>query len=244
MFTFRKRDITQKIIEINYFDFYENYLNVLEDNTLYEKLLLKNSLNFITNDVSYKTKGIVDYIAENIEGVDLVSGHHQFCPFCSNMSKDPMTFEHLLPKAKFPAYVIYPLNLIPCCSFCNVPNKDLYTNFHPYFENPQKALEYSYIEDNCIGTININFIENKFGNFIKEYDRLNTAVFNEIDYITTEINDSLTEYSEQIAGNLGTKKRNILKYTKESWQLEFLDFLIDLDFKKRKIVKIVTRICN
>lgn len=44
------------------------------------------------------------------------------CPYCGiGLSTD--TMEHYLPQTEFPEFVVFALNLVPCCSGCNKPRK-------------------------------------------------------------------------------------------------------------------------
>jgi hypothetical protein len=61
------------------------------------------------------------------------------CPLCTIGSV--MTLDHVLPKFKYPALAVAPLNLVPACRDCNFAKKtqiptrpeDIY--LHPYFDN-------------------------------------------------------------------------------------------------------------
>lgn len=65
------------------------------------------------------------------------------CPMCG--FGDPTTGDHVLPKAEFPEYSVYPPNLVPICSRCNTikgkrwrgPNGRLFLN--PYFDTVPTA---------------------------------------------------------------------------------------------------------
>lgn len=61
------------------------------------------------------------------------------CPICAQ--RDVSTLDHYLPKTEFPALVLSPLNLIPCCSDCNKLKKNIVfkdmseATIHPYFDD-------------------------------------------------------------------------------------------------------------
>lgn len=61
------------------------------------------------------------------------------CPLC--MQRSVTTLDHHLPKARFPALAVAPLNLIPACSDCNkaklaaVPTRAEEVGLHPYYDN-------------------------------------------------------------------------------------------------------------
>ncbi|MCQ6565082.1 HNH endonuclease [Bacillus mycoides] len=72
------------------------------------------------------------------------SALHQMCPLCGYRPVDSL--DHYLPKEKFPALSISPINLIPACMGCN---KNKFTDkpseaedefIHPYFDDIEKDL--------------------------------------------------------------------------------------------------------
>lgn len=64
---------------------------------------------------------------------------HGRCPLC--MQRSVTTLDHHLPKARFPALAVAPLNLIPACSDCNkaklaaVPTRAEEVGLHPYYDD-------------------------------------------------------------------------------------------------------------
>lgn len=69
------------------------------------------------------------------------SAERGICPLCCQ--RMVATLDHYLPKARFPALAVAPLNLIPACGECNFiksqkldkANRDqLGSTFHPYFD--------------------------------------------------------------------------------------------------------------
>jgi len=61
------------------------------------------------------------------------------CPLCTQRSVT--TLDHHLPKARFPALAVAPLNLVPACSDCNkaklvaVPTSADEVGLHPYYDD-------------------------------------------------------------------------------------------------------------
>lgn len=61
------------------------------------------------------------------------------CPFCGGIGR-PKTLDHYLPKAKYPQFSVFPLNLIPACRDCNTDKSNrlaLNANeqvLHPYLD--------------------------------------------------------------------------------------------------------------
>ncbi len=61
------------------------------------------------------------------------------CPLCTQRLAS--TLDHYMPKTKFPALVVAPLNLVPACSDCNkaklaaVPTSAELVTLHPYYDD-------------------------------------------------------------------------------------------------------------
>jgi hypothetical protein len=61
------------------------------------------------------------------------------CPICMNRSAT--TLDHYLPKSRFPALAVTPLNLVPACSDCNkaklaaFPTAAEEVGLHPYYDD-------------------------------------------------------------------------------------------------------------
>jgi 5-methylcytosine-specific restriction endonuclease McrA len=64
---------------------------------------------------------------------------HGVCPLCG--VRQVSTLDHYLPRSKFAALSVAPLNLVPACFECNrskqdsKPSTELDKTFHPYFED-------------------------------------------------------------------------------------------------------------
>ncbi len=69
----------------------------------------------------------------------LASAPHDRCPLCGQ--RVVSTLDHHLPKTRFPALAVTPVNLIPACADCNklkldaVPQAAEEVMLHPYFDN-------------------------------------------------------------------------------------------------------------
>nr|WP_326188467.1 hypothetical protein [Exiguobacterium indicum] len=63
-------------------------------------------------------------VTEIIENQSLE--HREHCPYCG-LDK-PRTIDHYLPKDIFPEFSIFPLNLIPCCNYCNQKKGEVWLN--------------------------------------------------------------------------------------------------------------------
>ena len=64
---------------------------------------------------------------------------HDECPYCGGVG-ELGTLDHYLPKSRFPAYSVLPLNLIPACGVCNTgmgsnfPTDPNLQPLHPYLD--------------------------------------------------------------------------------------------------------------
>lgn len=69
---------------------------------------------------------------------------HDRCPLCNQRVVG--TLDHHLPKAKYPLFVVTPINLIPSCRACNteklqaMPTNSGEETLHPYFDNVENEL--------------------------------------------------------------------------------------------------------
>ncbi len=92
----------------------------------------------------------------------LLSIANEDCPFCGGIGR-PKNLDHYLPKAHFPQYSIYQLNLVPICRDCNFDGKgeryayskgeqviQPYKDHDRYFN--QKWIEATYIPGHSIET--------------------------------------------------------------------------------------------
>ncbi|WP_108819737.1 HNH endonuclease [Pseudovibrio sp. Alg231-02] len=70
---------------------------------------------------------------------------HGECPYCGGIGEmgedgEAGTVDHYLPKSRFPAYSILPLNLVPACAVCNkgmgsgFPTDEKLQPLHPYLD--------------------------------------------------------------------------------------------------------------
>ncbi len=61
------------------------------------------------------------------------------CPFCGIGTVN--TLDHFLPKDHFPVYSVTPVNLVPCCKWCQGEKHEYFATsegeqlLHPYFDN-------------------------------------------------------------------------------------------------------------
>jgi hypothetical protein len=69
----------------------------------------------------------------------LSAPRHGICPLCG--VRTVSTLDHYLPKARYPAYAVNPLNLVAACQDCNkaklnkIPATSSEETLHPYFDN-------------------------------------------------------------------------------------------------------------
>ena len=99
-----------------------------------------------------KTRAIYDEILTSAKGE---------CPFCGGLG-DPSNLDHFLPKAEFPQFSIYPLNLVPSCRDCNMGAKKVgyaksaeEQTIHPYLDK-KIFFEEQWITADYIGVLDLN----------------------------------------------------------------------------------------
>ncbi|PKN40500.1 MAG: endonuclease [Deltaproteobacteria bacterium HGW-Deltaproteobacteria-18] len=63
------------------------------------------------------------------------------CPFCGGIGR-PKNLDHYLPKAHFPQFSIFPLNLIPSCRDCNMDGKG-----HTFATCEEEHILHPYLDD-------------------------------------------------------------------------------------------------
>ncbi|MFS8050878.1 HNH endonuclease [Rhizobium sp. BR 314] len=74
----------------------------------------------------------------------LAAAEHGRCPLCGHRAAS--TLDHILSKARYPAFAVTPVNLVPACSDCNKTKGDTpFTEeedqyLHPYFDNVEADL--------------------------------------------------------------------------------------------------------
>ncbi|MCH9660025.1 MAG: HNH endonuclease [Bacteroidetes bacterium] len=71
----------------------------------------------------------------------LILAANEKCPFCGGIGR-PKNLDHFLPKAHYPQFSVFPLNLVPACRDCNMDGKgNIYATsaeeqvLHPYLDN-------------------------------------------------------------------------------------------------------------
>lgn len=70
---------------------------------------------------------------------DMIRSSTFSCPLCAHQKV--ATLDHYLPKSRFPAFAVNPLNLVPCCRDCNTHKSTSFAKtegaqtFHPYFDD-------------------------------------------------------------------------------------------------------------
>lgn len=77
----------------------------------------------------------------NLEWIDLINYNGlESCPFCGG--DGARTIEHYLPKACYPEFSVFSLNLMPSCGSCNTKRNNINEYgaptalLHPYFDKP------------------------------------------------------------------------------------------------------------
>lgn len=77
--------------------------------------------------------------ARSIYDVILIAANDK-CPFCGGIGR-PKTLDHFLPKANYPQFSVFPLNLVPACRDCNTGKSNALASnanqqvLHPYLDD-------------------------------------------------------------------------------------------------------------
>tara|TARA_Y100001960_G_scaffold321122_1_gene395216 strand:- start:27 stop:884 length:858 start_codon:yes stop_codon:yes gene_type:complete len=108
----------------------------------------------------------LQFVKDSIES-EQIDGFLTVCPYCG--IGDPKTYDHYLPKSKFPELSVHAFNLFPCCGTCNQTKSSNWKNEeHRTFINlySDKIPESQYlfvklIEDYDSKTIAANFFLQK-----------------------------------------------------------------------------------
>lgn len=108
---------------------YSNYDSSFQSNTIYT---LVNNQQFQSNAIkadlldlySYSSKPFVELKNELVK----LPNNRSFdtCQYCAINSIN--TLDHILPKEKFPEFVVHPKNLFPACSLCNGKKSTKFVN--------------------------------------------------------------------------------------------------------------------
>lgn len=103
------------------YDLYLNYKNCLEK--INQENVIDEETELLIRD-SYKSSKVFASVKKRIQD-NLPVAVKGKCPFC--MISEPNTLEHYFPEAKYPEYIIFSPNLVPCCSQCNTNKGDIVT---------------------------------------------------------------------------------------------------------------------
>lgn len=106
-----------KIVENRVFDRYDEYieskseLSVISEDTFFKRTLVRKVLHSCYG--SNTTLGEVKADIKETQRLEF----RGTCPYC--LIGEDSSFDHYLPKGKFPEFSVLPYNLIPSCSKCN-----------------------------------------------------------------------------------------------------------------------------
>lgn len=103
--------------------------------------LRKAELVVLYDDGVIRSKGRPRQIYDQIK----LSAHEE-CPYCGGIGDigyrgELSTADHFLPKSRFPAYAVLPVNLVPACRVCNGEMSDSFPTLphdqpiHPYLDD-------------------------------------------------------------------------------------------------------------
>ena len=106
------------------YDLYLSYKSHL-DSISQEDIIDEDTKELIRE--SYKSSKLFVPVKKKIQD-NLPQAIKGKCPFC--MISEPNTLEHYLLEAKYPEYIIFVPNLVPCCSQCNSLISTLSSEFY------------------------------------------------------------------------------------------------------------------
>ncbi|WP_248548435.1 HNH endonuclease [Paenibacillus odorifer] len=188
-----------------------------EDKTILESCYNRNKDGYLEGAVVAKI-------------IELQSIQHQnVCPYCG--IDRPRTIDHYLPKNEFPEFSVYPLNLIPCCQFCNGKKgkrwlKEGERLFINYYHDSLPDVKYLYtnIEMSRLGVPKVTFrLENN--------NNIPSALFNIIQN-HYETLDLLREFSLNVASEISAINDKI-KHEKISIKSHKRSLQVDLNSLNR-----------
>lgn len=113
-------DIKRRLISINQMIYleYENFNDKFESNTLHH---LKPNISF--NDYNNNLQTLYKYTSYPIQKLRKAiqaSNPDTISSTCQNCTVDTLnSMDHILPKSKYPEFIVHPRNLIPSCTTCN-----------------------------------------------------------------------------------------------------------------------------
>ena len=116
----RVEDVVSTSYKVYDSKFINNELSTIEPSKINDK-----SKEVLRNLYNFRRKSIANLFSELMTDPDnRLSGK---CPYCLNSEAN--SFDHFLPKKRFPEFAIHPTNLIPSCSFCNQKKSEKYAEF-------------------------------------------------------------------------------------------------------------------
>lgn len=218
---------------------YDEYIDKAENNLLQNlpstsnPLILNSKASLL---VCYNSKtSALDKIKSNIK-LAQPKFYQNLCPYCG--IGIPSTFDHYIPKEKFPEYSVFVPNLIPCCSSCNQKkgerwkdtNSRIFINF--YYDN--------LFNDEFIDTSVEKDIEKIFktkmklykpNSFTNEQFSIIQAHFKELDLITQYIENGYSFISEIIRSfnilYLGNSKSDVKLLLEKFYNENIVDYGIN-----------------
>lgn len=119
------------------------YMDAAQRSCLYEVPQENDVAGTVTKDEMrslYKTHmSRKEGVAREVYDRLMTAPSHQRCPLCGQ--RQVSTLDHYLPKSTYPVFAVFPHNLVPACSKCNMdkgtatPSDAEHQLMHPYFDN-------------------------------------------------------------------------------------------------------------
>ncbi|WP_168118515.1 HNH endonuclease [Paenibacillus sp. HB172176] len=225
------------------YDFYKEISSNLENMTISE-ITDTNDISILHSCYNRNRKGHLEgEIVAKIINIQSIQ-HKNKCPYCG--IDRPRTIDHYLPKSDFPEFSVFPLNLVPCCQYCNGKKGDRWINesgkrifLNLYYDKiPEIKYLYTRIHLDQAGLPIIKFElvyteEIECFDIIKEHyaalDLLNQYSLNVEDEISS-IHDYLVHGEIPIETHIEalqvTLDSTIRRYGINYWKSSFLDSLL------------------
>ncbi len=179
----------------------------------------------------------------------------QICPICEHLTAD--TIDHFLPKSVFPSLAVVPVNLYPCCDFCNDEKDTFYAKtineqiFNPYFDviTDIEWLEATLVKDSqFILKFSVKhdldpILKSRLESFLKVYGLKRLYATQAVIYFNNNRFTYKTTFSvdgkEGLILELNKALASAKDYNKNSWTKVLIEALIKSDwFTSGEFIKI------
>jgi hypothetical protein len=146
-----------------------------------------------------------DYMRDAVQDIRAVFFQHNAagkCPLCA--TNQATTIDHYLPRTLYPEFAILPLNLVPCCAYCNHAKGSTYASdgaalfLHVYFDEIPRDERFLFAEASVEHrTVVVSFRVEPPASIAAPLNARITTHFERLDLATYYINDGVREISER-----------------------------------------------